>query len=329
MKAHRTSENSDQNRLRKQPPAASGKGDEGKALLSPQESRLNNKTLAESSKQKHIGVSNALAKDNINNMDLKRQNEATAVVANKTSGLSSDRTISRLVDEQRGDQKTMPSWTDKQYDVNQNRMNHEYEALRNNQMPGRSCEADDQASAGADVSPAALRSSCPTKNTESVRTNVKSPLRSSNPISPVHMQALNQSVQQRQQQKLQQLQPQQIHLSSAHQQYTVSPFVNQFTDDSGWSSSTNVMLQSPISQLPTAMLVISQFPTPPSTYSCETPITSYPSPRQYLTLSPDSPGQWSSSSPQSAQSDWSMNSPTNSISFAKTQNNAKGEQFYM
>ena len=66
-----------------------------------------------------------------------------------------------------------------------------------------------------------------------------------------------------------------------------------------------------------------QYPTPPSHHSSHvgaegTPqhvTTGYPPEHHYLTPSPDSPGQWSSSSPHSAQSDWSegISSPTQPV----------------
>ena len=61
-----------------------------------------------------------------------------------------------------------------------------------------------------------------------------------------------------------------------------------------------------------------QFPTPPSQHSMESPpqIIHHPvPPDHYLTPSPDSPGQWSSSSPHSAHSDWSegISSPDQTI----------------
>ena len=61
-------------------------------------------------------------------------------------------------------------------------------------------------------------------------------------------------------------------------------------------------------------MIHDQYPTPPSHHSSHigtdgTPqhMTGYAPDHPYLTPSPDSPGQWSSSSPHSAQSDWSEN----------------------
>ena len=50
-----------------------------------------------------------------------------------------------------------------------------------------------------------------------------------------------------------------------------------------------------------------QYPTPPSQHSYmeSTPPQGLTLPENILTPSPDSPGHWSSSSPHSAQSDWS------------------------
>ncbi len=70
-----------------------------------------------------------------------------------------------------------------------------------------------------------------------------------------------------------------------------------------------------------------QYPTPPSHHSGGhlggdggtpqhmTSTTNFPPEHHYLTPSPDSPGQWSSSSPHSAQSDWSegISSPTQPV----------------
>ncbi|UYV71292.1 N [Cordylochernes scorpioides] len=66
-----------------------------------------------------------------------------------------------------------------------------------------------------------------------------------------------------------------------------------------------------------------RFPTPPSQHGSEgaTPQHYLAAPETYLTPSPESPGQWSSSSPHSAQSDWSegISSPPQ----VNTQHNAE------
>lgn len=58
---------------------------------------------------------------------------------------------------------------------------------------------------------------------------------------------------------------------------------------------------------PQQTMYLEPFPTPPSTHSLGSPpqVVHPVLPEHYLTPSPDSPGQWSSSSPHSAHSDWS------------------------
>lgn len=75
---------------------------------------------------------------------------------------------------------------------------------------------------------------------------------------------------------------------------------------------------------PQQPMYLEQFPTPPSTHSMGSPpqIIHQPVlPDHYLTPSPDSPGQWSSSSPHSAHSDWSegISSPDQNVRTTLTQ----------
>ncbi|CAG5135879.1 unnamed protein product, partial [Candidula unifasciata] len=101
------------------------------------------------------------------------------------------------------------------------------------------------------------------------------------------------------------VQPQQQHLHQQQQQQTIQQQPQQLQQQGGYT------------------LTLEQYPTPPSHNSQH--ITDSPPhqhntfssfrPDHLLTPSPDSPGQWSSSSPHSAQSDWSegISSPAPAI----------------
>lgn len=114
--------------------------------------------------------------------------------------------------------------------------------------------------------------------------------RPSLPTSPTHMAAMR----------------------AAHQQKTAQMQSHPNTYDYPPMTDLHHMLTAPKhsgANQPTMQMSYSQYhyPTPPSQHSQpETSPQSYLlGPETYLTPSPESPGQWSSSSPHSAQSDWS------------------------
>ena len=132
--------------------------------------------------------------------------------------------------------------------------------------------------------------------------NVMSPPRRNLPLSPAHMQAMQQH-QQQQQQHQQQHRPQ--HPSPPQNTYcydTISLNGHMPQSEHYAMSMHGLPVQGHHQQ--------HHYPTPPSQHS-HMSADSTPNdlssllPDHYMTPSPDSPGQWSSSSPHSAQSDWS------------------------
>lgn len=128
------------------------------------------------------------------------------------------------------------------------------------------------------------------------------PTKNSLPTSPTHIQAMHQRA--RQEQRAAHGSPhsrQNDHYvysnSETHLPITTMP--NMYTNDS-------YMHQSQAIDYPQKMY-IEKYPTPQSQSSMDSPQvrSGVPLPEHYLTPSPDSPGQWSSSSPHSAHSDWS------------------------
>ena len=128
-----------------------------------------------------------------------------------------------------------------------------------------------------------------------------SPPKKNLPLSPTHMQAMQQHAQLNQHQQLVQ------HSPAPYTQ--CSP--GQYNESCQYGNSA--ALGPP--EMRTAAVVAGprhhhQYPTPPSQHSHLTAEHSSPQhissvEQAYLTPSPDSPGQWSSSSPHSAHSDWS------------------------
>ncbi|KAJ8300981.1 hypothetical protein KUTeg_022500 [Tegillarca granosa] len=130
-----------------------------------------------------------------------------------------------------------------------------------------------------------------------------SPPKSKNlPTSPTHIQAMQQRAQQK---RIHTNQPspheRQNDTYSFHSNKNVDniPPNTNIYDHYGHTTTTHQRLP----------MCLEQYPTPPSqhSYSESPPQMIHPTvlPEHYLTPSPDSPGQWSSSSPHSAHSDWS------------------------
>lgn len=125
-----------------------------------------------------------------------------------------------------------------------------------------------------------------------------SPMKKNYPTSPTHIQAMHQRARQ-----------ERAHdspLSRQNEQFSYQnsnveniPVTALYTDNYGQKMSSGAHHQQP--------KYLEQYPTPPSQHSMESPpqiIHGAVIPDHYLTPSPDSPGQWSSSSPHS-NSDWS------------------------
>lgn len=122
------------------------------------------------------------------------------------------------------------------------------------------------------------------------------------PTSPTHIQAMQQRALQEQRAAhgsphSRQNEHYMYNSSETHHPITSKP--NMFTNDS-------YVHQSQAIDYPQKMFV-EKFPTPQSQSSMDSPQlrSGVTIPDHYLTPSPDSPGQWSSSSPHSAHSDWS------------------------
>lgn len=127
--------------------------------------------------------------------------------------------------------------------------------------------------------------------------------RPSLPTSPTHMAAMRAA----HHQKTVQLQSQQSANSSSPYEYQ-----SNMTNLQHLLSNTlpkNSMAQTTTSNQQVIYSHQYHYPTPPSQHSHggaeATPQHYFHAPETYLTPSPESPGQWSSSSPHSAQSDWS------------------------
>ena len=128
---------------------------------------------------------------------------------------------------------------------------------------------------------------------------VMSPLKKGYPTSPTHLQAMHQHAQHNHQNHRIQQQP--LPDSLTYEQYTNYEF----------DRDSSMLPYTPVAN--NCHQVVYPYPSPPSQHS---QLSSEPSATpqhlqhilptdHYLTPSPDSPGQWSSSSPHSAQSDWS------------------------
>lgn len=143
--------------------------------------------------------------------------------------------------------------------------------------------------------------------------SVTSPVKKSFPTSPIHMQAMQQNAH--------------MHMNrmqnSPHNRFNGEcGYHNDHMDDMSRYTHGPVRQKSNQPTAYTVHMGIEQYPTPPSQHS-QMSSESTPQhngqialPEHYLTPSPDSPGQWSSSSPHSAQSDWSegINSPVQCMS---------------
>lgn len=144
-----------------------------------------------------------------------------------------------------------------------------------------------------------------------------SPVKPKNyPTSPTHMQAMHQHAQQNQ--RVQLSPPNEYTpFPDAHMEPSI-PLNPMYTQDIHQQQKQHLGT-SPLGHQ--MSMVAEQYPTPPSQhshYSSESPpqhILATTLPEHYLTPSPDSPGQWSSSSPHSATSDWSegISSPVQPI----------------
>lgn len=134
------------------------------------------------------------------------------------------------------------------------------------------------------------------------------------PLSPTHIQAMQQHHAQRNRVSSQSSPPQQQHLQHPMTGYN-QPYVAD--QNQGWMMGQSLVLNQQQPPLPPSRHCLHHYPTPPSQHGSETMshlMQGY-LPEHFLTPSPDSPGQWSSSSPISAQSDWSegISSPTQPI----------------
>lgn len=142
------------------------------------------------------------------------------------------------------------------------------------------------------------------------------------PLSPTHMQAMQQRA----------------------KQYVPPITLNQQTDNYPFHSDNIVCTNDiyrqklqPSTQISQTPVTIEQYPTPPSQHSyssSESPpqILGPPMPDNYLTPSPDSPGQSSwSSSPHSAHSDWSdrISSPVQLIGHMQNHSKHLAEPVYI
>ncbi|XP_013776460.2 neurogenic locus Notch protein-like [Limulus polyphemus] len=150
------------------------------------------------------------------------------------------------------------------------------------------------------------QSSVPSSVTAPLSYTVSSPIkqRPSLPTSPTHMAAMRAA----HHQKAAQIQSQQQSANNIYDNSTITELQQMLGQQPLMSGSPQVPYQHTF-----------QYPTPPSQHSQHsseaTPQHYLLPPETYLTPSPESPGQWSSSSPYSAQSDWSegISSPTGPI----------------
>lgn len=135
------------------------------------------------------------------------------------------------------------------------------------------------------------------------------------PLSPTHIQAMQQHHAQRNRVPSQSSPPQQ-------HQHQMTGYNPQYASDQGWIGQSLLPnhhpQQPPPPPLPPSRHCLHHYPTPPSQHGSEAAMSHLMQgylPEHFLTPSPDSPGQWSSSSPISAQSDWSegISSPTQPI----------------
>ena len=160
----------------------------------------------------------------------------------------------------------------------------------------------------------------------------------SQPLSPVHRQMLQQKMQLHQSQNLHYQQHQPRHHSHEHHLQPLQPVTSDSFDASSVAlvsrESTvpdiTAYLQPMLSSAAASTQIMFQYPTPPSNHST-TEVTS-PTvvqqtggnpPNGYPTPSPErSPGQWSSTPPNSAKSDWSE--PVHNNSPRRTITNVQG-----
>src|SRR6218665_197515 len=137
------------------------------------------------------------------------------------------------------------------------------------------------------------------------------------PLSPTHIQAMQQHHAQRNRVSSQSSPPQQQ--QQHHSQNPMTGYSQPYMSDQvqGWMGQSLLPNQQPQQPLVHSRHCLHHYPTPPSQHGSETMshlMQGY-LPEHFLTPSPDSPGQWSSSSPTPAQSDWSegISSPTQPI----------------
>ena len=179
-----------------------------------------------------------------------------------------------------------------------NTLLHSSSVTTNHKGPSPLCATTTQSSLGVPNLLNQTLSPMPMNRQSPPITNTISPLRNkNNPTSPTHMQAMAQHAQ----------------INSRAQQRQHNMFMDPHSNfiDGNTIMPTHFLdpVHTSLQQNGMAM-VPDHFPSPPSQHSHISDATPkhmgpiFP-PETYLTPSPDSPGHWSSSSPQSANSDWS------------------------